>query len=78
MHCPLLNVRFSIYRQVGELEACQQQCQKIISADSSNEMATIMLSEILFMAPEPDIEAAVRPLQLLLAEHPNNYKGELS
>ena len=28
------------------------------------------------MAPEPDIEAAVRPLLLLLAEHPNNYKGK--
>lgn len=34
-----------------------------------------MLSEVLFMSPTPDPDAAVRPLQLLLKEHPNSYKG---
>ena len=63
------------YRQAGEYEQCQQQCQKVISADLSNEQATIMLSEVLSLAPTPDPEAAVRPLLLLLKEHPNSYKG---
>jgi hypothetical protein len=73
---PLSPHPLSLLRHAGELDSCQQQCQRIISADSSNEQATIMLSEVLFMAPEPDIEAAVRPLQQLLRDHPNNYRGE--
>ena len=62
-------------RQAGEFESCQQQCQKVISADISNEQATIMLSEVMFMSPNPDPTAAVKPLLLLLAEYPNSYKG---
>jgi hypothetical protein len=49
---------------------------KIISADSSNEDAAILLSEVLFMSSEIDFNAAVKPLQLLLKDYPNNYKGE--
>ena len=34
-----------------------------------------MLSEVMFMSPNPDPTAAVKPLLLLLAEYPNSYKG---
>jgi tetratricopeptide (TPR) repeat protein len=62
-------------RQAGELDLCIQQCQKIISAVPSNEQATIMLSEVLFMAPNADPAGAILPLSSLLKKHPNNYKA---
>ena len=37
-----------------------------------------MLSEVLFMSPTPDPDAAVKPLQLLLKDHPNSYKGDVT
>ena len=42
----------------------------------SNEEATIMLSEVMFMIPNPDPIASVKPLLMLLAEFPNSYKGK--
>jgi tetratricopeptide repeat protein 21B len=63
-----------IHKRNGEADLCQAQCQKVISAEPSNEEATIMLSELLFAtASEP--AGAVKPLQTLLQDHPNNYKA---
>ena len=64
------------FRHAGEYESCQQQCQKVISADISNEEATIMLSEVMFLTPNPDPIASVKPLLMLLTEYPNSYKGK--
>ena len=64
-----------IHKRNGETELCQAQCQKVISAEPSNEEATIMLSELLFVTMASDPSSAVNPLRNLLQEHPNNYKA---
>ena len=48
-------------------------CIQVILADPSNEEATVMLSESLFLGPNPD--GAAEPLRELLKAHPNNYKA---
>ena len=35
-----------------------------------------MLSEVMFLTPNPDPIASVKPLLLLLTEYPNSYKGK--
>jgi tetratricopeptide repeat protein 21B len=61
----------TLHRFRGDNEQCQSLCNKIILAEPSHEDATIMLSEVMFLGPEPD--GASVPLEKLLNEHPNNY-----
>jgi tetratricopeptide repeat protein 21B len=63
----------TLCRNRNDIEQCQMHCRKIISADPSHEQATVMLSETIFLGPEPD--TAVEPLQNLLRAHPNNYRA---
>lgn len=60
-------------RERGDMEQCQNQCRKIISADPSQEEATVLLSETLFLGKDSD--SAVTPLENLLRAHPNNYRA---
>ncbi len=60
-------------RSKGDVEQCQRQRRKIISADPSHEQATVLLSETLFLGSDPD--SAVAPLESLLRAHPNNYRA---
>lgn len=59
----------------GEKEQCQNQCIKILTAAPETEDAAILLSEVLFDATNDDPISAVKPLQDLLAIHPNNYNA---
>lgn len=59
----------------GEKEQCQNQCIKILTAAPETEDAAILLSEVLFDATTDDPIIAVKPLQDLLAIHPNNYNA---
>ena len=63
----------TLSRNRGDVEQCQVQCRKIISADPSHERATVLLSETLLLGTDPD--AAVAPLENLLKAHPNNYRA---
>jgi tetratricopeptide repeat protein 21B len=66
----------NIYKARGKedesaVELCRAQCRKVISSDPTNEAATIILSESIFTSEAPD--DAVKPLQDLLTNSPNNY-----
>eukprot|EP01041_Mallomonas_annulata_P001871 gene1871-3629_t len=60
-----------MYHRKNEIELCQNQCRKLLSADPSDENAAVMLSDVLFR--EGHVEEAIEPLKTLLTQHPNNY-----
>lgn len=62
------------FRQ-GEHEQCAIQCNKILSANASDEAASVMLADILFKYQDSTPGACLEPLQRLLSNHPNNYKA---
>eukprot|EP00602_Paraphysomonas_sp_CaronLab_P010909 CAMPEP_0185029768 /NCGR_PEP_ID=MMETSP1103-20130426/16260_1 /TAXON_ID=36769 /ORGANISM="Paraphysomonas bandaiensis, Strain Caron Lab Isolate" /LENGTH=1358 /DNA_ID=CAMNT_0027564631 /DNA_START=156 /DNA_END=4232 /DNA_ORIENTATION=- len=59
----------------GENEQCATQCNKILSANSSDEAASVMLADILFKDEANSPGACLEPLQKLLGLHPNSYKA---
>jgi tetratricopeptide repeat protein 21B len=59
----------------GENDQCAIQCNKILSANSSDEAASVMLADILFKTEDSAPGACLEPLQRLLIIHPNNYKA---
>lgn len=64
-----------LFKSRRNVEECIAQCKKIMIFDSSNEEACILLSESLIQGRvnDSDDEEAAKPLQDLLAVHPNNY-----
>ena len=62
------------YRR-GDNDGCAIQCNKILSANSSDEAACVMLADILFKNEENAPGACLEPLQRLLSAHPNNYRA---
>jgi tetratricopeptide repeat protein 21B len=59
----------------NETEQCAAQCNKILSANSSDEEAAVMLADILFQENKSDSRECVSPLQKLLQTHPNRYNA---
>ena len=64
-----------LHKSRRNMEECIAQCKKILIFDSSNEEACILLSESLISERKSDAddEESAKPLQELLAAHPNNY-----
>ena len=60
-------------RLQGDKEKAKSLCGKIILAEPTHEAATVMLSDMLFNSEEQ--EEAVKPLQALLGNMPNNYRA---
>ncbi|VDK26451.1 unnamed protein product [Anisakis simplex] len=54
----------SLYLAIGKLEACNTQCQLILSIDRHNDEATLMMADLLYQSNEAD-KATVHFTQLL-------------
>ncbi|VDK46613.1 unnamed protein product [Anisakis simplex] len=61
----------SLYLAIGKLEACNTQCQLILSIDRHNDEATLMMADLLYQSNEAD-KATVHFTQLL-DRNPNQY-----
>lgn len=57
----------------GETDLCAAQCNKILSANVTDEQAAVMLADILFKENKSDSRECLQPLQNLLSSYPNRY-----
>lgn len=62
-----------LYLHKGEVDHCAQQLKKVLTSDPSDEMAAVLLSEVVFKDSDA-AEESIKPLQDLLQRHPNSYR----
>uniref|UniRef100_A0A915HU30 Uncharacterized protein n=1 Tax=Romanomermis culicivorax TaxID=13658 RepID=A0A915HU30_ROMCU len=56
---------------MGDLEHCYQMCQKVLILDKDNDMATLMLADLMYQRSQTD--DALLHFQQLLDRNPNQY-----
>jgi tetratricopeptide repeat protein 21B len=62
-----------LYLHKGEEDHCAQQLRKVLTSDPSDELAAVLLSEVVFKDADA-AEESIRPLAELLKRHPNSYR----
>lgn len=62
-----------LYLHRGEVDHCAQQLKKVLTSDPSDEMAAVLLSEVVFKNADA-AEESIKPLRDLLQRHPNSYR----
>ena len=60
-----------LHKERNELDLCQQQCVTLLRIDSTNDQASMMLAELMFMKKETD--SAIFHFQQLLEKRPTYY-----